>query len=458
MMTRDERQLIGLNKWKAAQGIGTLQWVTGMGKTYATCTLFKLMLAKTPDLAIFVLVPRDELVGQWKNTIEKFGLTNKQIIVMTVQYYQYHNLKIYAGLLVIDELQEFYSDERSKIITKESIDYKFCLALSATPYDHQDRHTKYLEILPIVDIITEEEAITNNWVSDYYEFCLGIDLTDEEKTAYADYTKIMADYFKTYGDLGLAIKCASGDGFDKPFAVCCKVAYSRGWKPGLDLTIPENQDIENIFNPSVVAKKSKELLSIRRKREIIYHHAENKFKAIINLIDKFPNRKIICFSQSIPFAEKLASLINERNSNLFNEHNEECVVYHSKMDTRKLPSTKTGNLIKFGADKLRKRAVERIKTGQSRIISSAEALDTGFDVVDIGLGIISSHTRAKNKIIQRGGRVKRKNGNDRVLIINLYCKTTSEESILKELRPTNVFWVSSINQITNEGFKPTFSI
>jgi len=78
--------------------------------------------------------------------------------------------------------------------------------------------------------------------------------------------------------------------------------------------------------------------------------------------------------------------------------------------------------------------------------------------VDIGLGIISSHTRAKNKIIQRGGRVKRKNGNDRVLIINLYCKTTSEESILKELRPTNVFWVSSINQITNEGFKPTFSI
>lgn len=462
-----ERQEIGVDKWFNSSRFGatkdcqgTYHYYTGVGKTYTAILVIKRLFRINPKHNIVIIVPANVL-NQWKSIIEKTFTKKQQVVInlFTPHYIVNNKVKIQTGTLIVDELHECYSDEFIKVVDGTYIRYDNNLGLTATYEDSKGRHKLIEDKFPIIDAILETEAIKEGYVSPYIEFNIGVDLTEKEKEQYNRLSDVISKninkFPKGYG-LKLATKCLSGDkgrSTHKDGKQYTGIQYvygyasSKGWRKDLDLSNPRDAQINDLWNPSKIFGYAQSLLNAIRHRKNILYNAEEKAQMSLNICFKFYELKTIVFSQSTAFADKLHLMLNEQEAN-------SCVVYHSSLETTMLPSPKTGKLIKFGKTRLKRMAIEKIRNGDARIITTASSLDKGFDVTDLGLGITASGTSNFTQYKQRGGRVKRKdlfNPNKRALLVNLYVKNTRDEDWLKSRQSKSyhtIYWTDDINDIS----------
>lgn len=468
-MNRDEKQVEVMYQWQHSKqygaesnGIGTLNLPTGFGKTYVSCKIINKVLNKREGIAL-ILVPTNALEEQWGLETRKLCKEYlDRIKVCTVQYYLLHKLYMNPLLLIIDELDEFYSEERIKVITKKYCNYTYALGLTATYEERRKRHLTVDKYLPIVSVITEREALDNGWISKFVEFNLGIELSEQEREEYTNLTTIVAKEMGKFNDFNLALKVLRGnyETRESSFEIALKVAISRGWRRNLDMYKENEREIEELWNPKLIIGYAKILVDAVRRRNDLINLASGKFSTTLDIIQKYEGVKTITFSQSTPFADKLHYLINEKfkkESDLFgNTTYEYATIYHSNLGKKLLFDGMKNKSISMGVDRQRRRAIELIKKGIASCIVTARALDKGFDVKDIRLAIITSGSKNYNQHKQRVGRAKRIEDipyENPVIIVNVYCKDTKEESDLIErqkLSTSKAYWINSIDKIVYE--------
>lgn len=468
-MTRDEKQVEVMYQWQHSKeygaesnGCGTLNLPTGFGKTYVSCKLINKVLSKRGGIAL-ILVPTNALEDQWGDETRKHCKEYlDRIKICTIQYYLLHKLYMNPLLLIIDELDEFYSEERVKVITKKYCNYTYAIGLTATFEEKRKRHTLVEKYLPIVSVITEREALDNNWISKFVEFNLGVELSESEREEYTNLSTIVAREMGKFNDFNLALKVLRGDyeTRESSFEIALKVALARGWRRDLDLYKQNEREIEELWNPKLIIGYAKILVDAVRRRNDLINLASGKFSTTLDIIQKYEGVKTITFSQSTPFADKLHYLINEKfkkEGDLFgNTTYEYATIYHSKLSKKLVFDGVKNKSIWMGVARQKSRAIELIKKGIAWCIVTARALDKGFDVKDIRLAIITSGSKNYNQHKQRGGRAKRIEDipyENPVLIVNIYCRDTKEESDLIErqkLSTSKIYWIDSVEKIVYE--------
>lgn len=458
---KSQRQEQGIQLWRSAgdrgispaNGVGTFWWATGVGKTYTGCNIGRRIVEKNNASTIVIIVPSDELEKQWNQAVKNFVPEpyQKNFSVKTVHKAVDSPYRIICTLLILDEVHEYLTDDRLKIINGELIEAKYKLGLTATWEDRHGRHKKIESIIPVVDRITDQEAQESGFISKYIEFNLGISLNADEAKAYVEASDtISRNLAKFNKNLEFAGKCLAGDKKNKAISYCIALAKSKGWAEDLDRTDSAKDELYKTWHPRVIMGSAMKLMEAVKKRKDILYNAQEKLKIAGDIVFKFSSLKTICFSQSTTFADRLAWLINSKEEPP--NRKPICVVYHSKIPTRIVYDETKGKEIKKGATRLKKEAIEAIKNGSARIISTASALDRGFDVPGIALSITTSGTQNPTQHIQRGGRAKRaKEDEDAVsLIINIYVRGTQDEVWLKkrQSKSTNiVYWVDNVNDI-----------
>lgn len=462
------RQIQGLNRWRRsadlnlshANGWGTLWWETGTGKTYATCIVINKMIEKDSSSTVYIIVPGHELEKQWKEQVRMFVKEEYQsnINIITVEKIVNNGYQIVCTLLVVDEVHEFLSEERLKVLNGTYVTMKFLLALTATFEDRHKRHEKIISICPVVDRIDEDEAIREGFISKYIEFNVKVNLTENEKLEYNAITKEISKLTAVFGRGGLEIanKCLNGDkstgksGKD----ICYIISASKGYSKSLDLTREDQRRIFDLYSPSRIMGYAKTFMELIRRRKDILYCAEEKLPVAVNAFFKFNTLKTIFFSQSTGFASRISNTINAHNRTINPDSDDICGVYHSKLVTQVIWDEKKGKQVKKGKTKLKKEVIDAIRTGKIRGISTASSLDKGFDVKDIRMGITTSGTQNPTQRKQRSGRVKRIESyeeNITVLIVNIYVAGTKDEEWLRntQKKSTNVvYWVNSVDDIT----------
>jgi superfamily II DNA or RNA helicase len=423
------RQLIGVGNVIAnfILGLGaTLEWCTGMGKTFAAFLIINKMLARDKNRTTIVIVPTELLKGQWEFKAKKEGIKNIKVYV--INGITMNNIKLECSLLILDEAHGFASEVFSRIF--ELVDYEFLLMLTATIIRLDGKHDMLLEKAPIVDSIPLQEAKKNGWVSDYMEYNLGIDLIEEDRNEYDKINKEFHKYFSYFGhDFKLAMNCT---GSKKTKHLAEKYAKEN------DLDIKKV-----IFNGIMFSRYMKF-------RKTFLYKAMAKHLIALDIIDNFPF-KTVTFSESTEFADRLTKAINDK-------HGEISVSYHSKVKTILVDGKKQGKTVR-NREALKRFADNRYKV---RIINTAKALDEGFDVEDVVLALVTSSTSNPKQHIQRVGRAIRdfinKHGNRKIaLIINVYIKKSQDEKWLKSRQTDpktkkpinpNVIWIDNIKEIS----------
>lgn len=406
MMIIDEnklkRQNLGVDRLEANSYIGVLEWATGVGKTFAAILAINRIriLEQNRHLVIHVVVPSENLQTQWYKVLRENSINATVYVVNT--YIKNNHL---CDILILDEIHRFSNEEAvyfSQVI--ELTTYKYLIGLSAT-LDEKKKEFLAQYKIPVVDTITLGEAKRNGWVSDFIQYNLPLSLTEEEKKDYITYTNMIKYHFPYFNnDLKLALSCLNKQ---KRQAYCAM--------SGLDEKDVGMRAVR--FNLAMTKRKSI-MYEGKAKIDIIKFLVKEKYKTII-------------FSESTKYADLVEQTIPN------------AVAYHSKLPTRII------NGKKYGAKKLKDRAIAMIESGIARIIITARSMDVGTDIDGINFLIIASGTQIELQNTQRTGRGVRFEENKKTIIVNLYFKDTVDQTWLEKRQKNGIAinWINNINEI-----------
>lgn len=447
------RQLLGRDRWEKAGFIGLLLYATGVGKTY-TSTLCIRRCEELFKESYIVLLESEALVRQWKSVLNKElpKYINEKILILSAQTVINGNTKYETGTLIVDEIHKFTTDNRLNLLVSGKIFYKRFLGLTATP-DGKD-FWRVKKFFPIVDIISEEEAREKKFIADFVEYNLALKLNKVEQEKNEYYSKIVTDLMPRFNNnISIAHKIITG-GKD-PNGIyysgpgwAMGLAMNNGWKQNLDLSIERNREIDMIYNPNRLISFANSLTTAVRKRKEVLNNCQSKIMTTIDLIKRFDKVKTIIFSDSTIFTDMVGKMLLDSK--------ERVETYHSQLETVMKQSPTSGKFIKYGKVRLKREALDNIKSGKSRILNTTRSLDAGIDIPDLRFGLTASGSQSPDQYKQRKGRPTRKEDillfdDVPVLLVNLYIEGTQDEVWLKSRQKTssNVpITVHSIEEIT----------
>lgn len=455
-----ERQLIGVNKFfnSGTLGLshkdrcGCLNYCTGVGKTFTATLILKEYKNRGQFPTTVILVP-SHLIKQWEGVIaSNFTLEDrKKIKLYSPDYVLTNKLILNPQLLIVDEVDAFYSEKRFNLLNKTYIRYIDFLSLTATYEDINNRHLDFKPFCPIIDKISEKEALKEGYISKYIEYNFGLEFTEEEQEAHDRYSTLIREGLSKFGKQGLnlAIKCLSG-GKHENGTKYTSTQFCQGWAQYNGWHKEANQETQDLWHPHKVFGYAVNLFKVIKKRKDLIYNNSVKLETSVKLLQKFSNTKTVVFSQSTIFANTLYGIINEKNPN-------NAVIYHSNVETQYFPSPKTGDLIKHGKVRLKKRAIRRINEGSSNHLITSSVLDKGLDIPDLKMGITTSGTQNPTQYKQRKGRPIRLDTDspDSVsILINMYMKNSKEVDWLKKRQSESnniIYWIEDVNEIS---YKP----
>ena len=369
-MTRDERQIQSLNAW-AIQGYqGCLQAVTGFGKTRVAIMALRGLKKKSLIESATVTVPTIVLKEQWEQELQSFGVEEFTKVVVNNTAAMYPE-GYSCDLLICDEVHTVPTETRDVIL---DIPHQYFLGLSATIKRQDGRHEEILERYPVFDVVTFEECSTNGWISPYKIYNVGVEMPED----------LMADYQKANRQFRHVAAQMSLYGPDT-------MRTAQMWS---STGTPEQKAMGARYYANM------------NKRKLLCINNPNKVEIVEKIVSLCPDRYGIVFSQSVEFADSITNAIGDS-----------AVTFHSKM-----------------SKKAQKEILDNFKDLESntRIISSVQALDAGFDFVDLCLAIVAAGYSSQLTNTQRIGRtVRAKEGKD-AIIINLYSLGTQEETWLEK--------------------------
>jgi len=218
-------------------------------------------------------------------------------------------------------------------------------------------------------------------------------------------------------------KAVSDKRLAKPIVIPVKVSLTEKEQEEYDTYSSKIKKISNRFKKydaqsmTVLLKKggfvsgmAKAWFSNVRKRKLLLSCTENKLLAAINLITKkFPNERIMVFSETIDSINKLKDILE---------------LYGTKskvIDSKTSASKRQKILDQWGKD--------------FYPLLSVHTLEIGFDIPQVRIEIILATTSNMNQVVQRIGRVLRKHeGKDLALIYVIYISDTKDDDILQVIR------------------------
>jgi len=168
-------------------------------------------------------------------------------------------------------------------------------------------------------------------------------------------------------------------------------------------------------------KAASQFFNAIRRRKSIVQHAANKIELSKDLVAEHSKQKILCFAGTIEFTNAIAAAVGGDT-------------YHSKMTTKN-----------------RKASLERFENTKDAILCTVKALNQGFDVPDVEIGIIAGLESKALPMIQRLGRLIRFKKGKRGRVYILYVKDSQEQKWMEQATKslTNVNRDVSLNQIFN---------
>jgi superfamily II DNA or RNA helicase len=387
-----EDQIDAVNAWIDNDFRGTIVYSTGTGKTEIAFECAKRVACRYSSssistLNVLLMVPRIILIEQNIRRLVSYGIPKdkigayfgerKQIREITICTYQsiIRNLEIIrrSNMVIFDEIHLIRDTAKifSKIFDVVIEDHKKAiLGLTAT-LDEKDlsKYNTILTLLPPVKRYPIKNAVNDKRLAKPIVIPLKVNLTEKEQNDYDTYSakiKKISNRFKKYDAESMTGLLRKG-GFVSGMA--------KAW-----------------------------FLNIR-KRKLLLSCAENKLLSALNLITKkFPNEKIMIFSETIDSISKLRDMLELEGT--------KAMIIDSNTNSRKRQSI----LNQWGRE--------------FYPLLSVHTLEIGFDIPQVRIEVILATTSNMNQVIQRIGRVIRKQeGKDLALIYVIYVSDTKDDKI-----------------------------
>lgn len=462
-MDKTIRQTESINKVIANNWNGILDLSIRFGKTRIGLRLYKQFIEEQKGKAL-ILVPSSTIKAGWIKEDEY--IKANPILVTTSQLLALNDRKIVVDLLIVDECHKYIGETVYNLVNGNTVEYKHIVMLTGS-LPSKPTLNKLTSISPIIDTITEKEALDNGWVSNYVEYNIPLELPDNLIVSYVDKSKVISNILQKYrnihryitvdgnsifkDELDLIYSCASGKntkryGLIRPLGIMEAIINKMTGSP------------TEVWNTNQISAEAKALKSAIYSRNAIISTNEVKLKSVLYIYDtlKLPT---ICFSESIDFADRIAKDINKNFGDI-------AFAYHSKVESKELidphmrdyyrykSGKKEGEPVIFSRKKQLEYHIECMKYNMTKFISTVKSLDEGITIPEIECIITTAGSTNPIQYKQRTGRAKTFTNPDKIArIYNLYFKDfafnentyVSRDRIKLELRQQNSQFVKEIS-------------
>lgn len=364
MTSRDEKQRDAVRAWQKNNGRGILALPTGFGKTRTAMIAIKSFLSKNKNKNILIIVPTDILKMQWALELEKFDLLSYvRIEIINSAVKSPENV----DLLILDEIHLYLGQNYINIFNIKKP--KLILGLSATFHRLDGRHNLITRICPVVYRISIKEALENNWLSDYREYKVLIEVPDFEY--YQEASRKFQEMFSIFNfDFKEAMRCVQD------------IRHRRIYAKTLGI---DHKDMDGITFTW--------MKNMKERKDFVNNHPK-KLEIARKILEARPNSKAVVLTGTIIQAEKLGM----------------GYIVHSGKTKKK--------------NRLTLKEFNNLSTG---IISSGKMLNTGVDIKGLNLAIILNRNSSPTTKQQSLGRVIRYEEGKLAEIFNLVIKNTVDE-------------------------------
>ncbi|HKR74039.1 MAG TPA: DEAD/DEAH box helicase [Candidatus Nitrosocosmicus sp.] len=336
---------------------------------------------------ILILVPRISLIDQTIKRLISYGIPEdkvgsyfgerkekREIIVSTYNSVVRNPILIRRStMIILDEVHLIKDTSKSFV---KVFDYliedpkKGVLGLTATLDEKDQKNSTIMAVIPPIIKYPIKMAVKDNRLAKPIIIPVKVSLTDEERTEYDKFTtkiKNISNRFKRY-DVESMTNLLRKGGFASGMA--------KAW-------------FSNI-----------------RKRKLLLSYADNKLSAACHIIEyKFPDEKIMVFSETIESIQKLKQILLERG------------IESQIIDAKVRSSERQRILNNWGTT--------------FNVLLSVHTLEIGYDVPQVRIEIILATTSNINQIVQRIGRVLRKfEGKSIALIYVVYIPDTKDDNVI----------------------------
>ena len=181
------------------------------------------------------------------------------------------------------------------------------------------------KVLPIITTnVTFNELCQDRLKYPVEETHIPITISDEDKEQSDKYDKYISSSMSIFGSFENADKCRIGDTVLNISAgeFRYNLAKENGWSETLDTNIEFNKNIDEIYNPNSLFERANTLYNIIRERSNLLTDNNAKIPAIIDIINKHKNKKILIVSKRGEFANLIANYINENTEYLCGEYHD----------------------------------------------------------------------------------------------------------------------------------------
>ncbi len=280
-MTRTERQIEVLKKWRANNFRGIFQAATGFGKTYTAIMAIQGMVTKAGIESCLVVVPTITLKAQWEAELAKHKIKFAEVLVINTAIKQPRDY----DMLVLDECHRYAADSFKRIFEVADCDY--VMGLTATLEREDGLHDIILDYLEVIDQVTVDECLDNGWISPYTVYNVAVPLPDDEQIAYKKVNNSFKHFAATLG--------FGGDAF---------------------------RNAQKYLKSGSNEQKGKAAMyyNAMRKRKTICLNNSNKVEATNDIISALGKVNGLIFSGTTDFAEKLQEKLGDI-----------CMSFHSKI-------------------------------------------------------------------------------------------------------------------------------
>ena len=442
VVTKDDRQEVAIVKWKEAKGVGTLNIVPRFGKTRTALKIVARMQRHAMTKTLIV-VPNAQVATQWRVEIDNFVHVTKQVIarsyITVVTMASFARVSDEWDLIIYDEIHKLVNTEKGKeaMLAHQSI--KFKLGLTGTlPSTAQELGFIQTHV-PVIDTITEEEALKNKWINAYEQYNL---ILPFPKDSYHEYIKF-SDY------IGETLKLFKGDakvlnsieiyqniyfGFKTDYEVitaCLSgrkditsgryiqgkevrdiVGKANGWSIKLNLHTDYDRQIENFWSPDAILKRVLTFNNfIRERKELIDSHSD-KLETVLDLVKGDLTKETLIYAGNIVVADILVEMLNRVAGK------ELAIAFHSKVASKPMIDPSTGDYYRYksgvkkglpkiyGKKKLKDFYIESLKNRMHTILVTVESLNEGLNIPNLKRVISLAGSRNSITYRQRSARVK----------------------------------------------------
>lgn len=366
--SRSKRQKECVDNWVKSKCVGTIVAATGFGKTRIGLQAIQRFQNKNANKKVIIVVPSDAIKIQWDKELQDNNIKAEVHTMYDVSRNQYK-----CALLLIDEIQKVAAPTLYSVF--ENVEYKIILGLTAT-FERLDGRDRLLaQHAPVIDEVTIEESIKNDWLNDYREYLVLIEPDDIE-----EYEKVNREFLEHFSF------------FDFNFGVAMKMATD--WKARAALA-KQKSDGTNFkeVNKQILIHAMGFTRTLQKRKQYINNHPK-KVELTNLILEHRQDKKCITFSATIAMAEKLK---------------------YGKVYSGK-DSKKKGRI-----------TLEEFINQDSGVVHSIMRLNEGFNDPSISVAIILGTNSSKTTKKQRIGRAIRQQEGKVVEIFNLVIKNTVEE-------------------------------